>query len=47
MKTVPYLRYESCAYFRRAGELLDLNETERAGNTFLMTELCEDDGASE
>lgn len=47
LKTVPYLRYESCAYFRRAGELLDLNETERAGNTFLMTELCEDDRASE
>lgn len=42
LKTSPYLRYESCQYFRNAGELLTLDKTESAGNRWLVTELCDD-----
>lgn len=42
LKSDPYLRFQSCGYFRRAGELLTLSETEAAGNRWLATELCED-----
>lgn len=41
LKTDAYLRHQSCNYFRRAGELLDLDATEDAGNRFLIEELCE------
>lgn len=41
LKTDPYLRYQACGYFRRAGEILDLSEMETEGNLFLIEELCE------
>lgn len=41
LKTDSYLRFQSCGYFRRAGESLELDETEAAGNRFLIEELCE------
>ena len=42
LKSDPYLRFQSCQYFRRAAELLTLTESEAAGNRWLSIELCED-----